>query len=334
MISVPSVVPNLPLTKHLLFETRDADEACDRVARVFRPHRLDCLTPAQDLAARQHVARLGKLALSYITYGADVEIDAGKMSTFFLIHLVPSGRCEINIGHRSLIGSANVGSVTSATMALRMRWSADCAHLVLKVERAALERHLSDLLGEEIMRPIEFEPELMIDTGFGASFHRCINFIAAELDCAESLVTSPLGVARVEQMLMTALLEAQPNSYSAALAKHASPAVPRHVMRAEEWIRAHPEQPLSIGDLVAVSGVSARTLFEGFRAFRGVTPMALLQMVRLEKAHADLRTAAFGETIAAIAFKWGFVNLGRFARDYRRRFGELPSETLRKAQGR
>lgn len=279
---------------------------------------------------RQNIARVGNLALSYITYGADVCIDPDRLSTFFLVHLIPAGRSEIHIGKRSLIGSAEMGSVTSPTLAMRMRWSADCAHLVLKLDRAALERHLCALLGDLVTRPIEFEPELSLTTGPGGGFRRLINFVAAELDQDDSLLRSPLGIAGIEQILMTALLGTQPSNYSDALAKQASPATPRHVMRAEDLIRAHPERPITVGDLTATSGVSARTLFEGFQRFRGTTPMALLRTIRLERVRAELEAAPPSENIAGIAFKWGIVHLGRFARDYRRRFGELPSHTLRK----
>jgi AraC-like DNA-binding protein len=323
----------LPLARHLLVQTSDVDEARERVGRVFCEHKLDSLSPGRALDMRQHVARFGNLALSYIGYGTDVRIDPGKLSTFFLVHLIPSGRSEIHIGDRALVGSSAVGAVTSPTTAMCMRWSADCAHLVLKIERAALERHLCDLLGDTAIRPIEFAPELPVETGFGAGLRRLIEFVTAELDRDDTLLSSPLGIAGIEQMLMTALLAAQPSNYTAALAGQGSRATPRHVMRAEDLIRSHPERPITVGDLAKVSGVSARTLFEGFRRFRGTTPMALLRAVRLEQARAELKAALPTENIAAIAFKWGIVHLGRFAHDYRLRFGELPSDTLRKGRG-
>ncbi len=105
-------------------------------------------------------------------------------------------------------------------------------------------------------------------------------------------------------------------------------------MRAEELIRSHPERAITVGYLTTASGVSARTLFDGFQRFRGTTPMALLRAVRLDQVHAELEAAPPNENIAGIAFKWGVVHLGRFARDYRRRFGELPSDTLRGSGGR
>jgi len=36
-------------------------------------------------------------------------------------------------------------------------------------------------------------------------------------------------------------------------------------------------------------------------------------------------------TVTGVAFACGFSNLGHFANDYRATFGELPSDTLRRA---
>ncbi len=62
------------------------------------------------------------------------------------------------------------------------------------------------------------------------------------------------------------------------------------------------------------------------------SPMSYLQRVRLEQAHRDLQVAdpAAGDTVAAIARRWGFAKPGHFASIYRRRYGVLPSHTLRR----
>jgi hypothetical protein len=52
---------------------------------------------------RQHVVHFGNLALSYITYGCAVSIDPGTLSTFFLVHFIPSGRCQIQVGRDELV---------------------------------------------------------------------------------------------------------------------------------------------------------------------------------------------------------------------------------------
>jgi AraC-like DNA-binding protein len=320
----------LPLARHLLVATRDLDEARERVAKVFCDHKLHYLGRNRALDMRQHVVRLGSMALSYITYGSEVSIDPGELSTFFLVHFIPSGRCEIKIGRNELVGSAATGSVTSPTLPMRMRWDAECAHLVVKIDRAALERHVSDLTGEAATRPIEFRTDLAVQSGRGAGVRRLVEFVAGELDRDDSLANARLAVASIEQTLMSCLLTAQPNNYSARLERRAQPAAPRHVTRAEDLICSFPDRPITIGDLTGVSGVSARALYEGFRRFRDSSPMAMLRSVRLERIRSELQSAAAGEKISDIALKWGIAHLGRFAADYRARFGELPSETFRR----
>jgi transcriptional regulator GlxA family with amidase domain len=100
----------------------------------------------------------------------------------------------------------------------------------------------------------------------------------------------------------------------------------------EEYIEANWKQPLNIESLAAVTGGSARSIFKAFKETRGVSPMAFVKSVRLKHARALLQ--AKDETISVIdvAFQCGFLNPGHFARDYRRAFGELPSETLRVAK--
>ncbi len=76
--------------------------------------------------------------------------------------------------------------------------------------------------------------------------------------------------------------------------------------------------------------VSVRTLQEAFRKHVGMPPMAYVSEVRLERVHGQLRAAAPGSTtVAEVAYQWGFAHLGRFARRYRERYGETPSQTLR-----
>jgi AraC-like DNA-binding protein len=177
-------------------------------------------------------------------------------------------------------------------------------------------------------RPIEFDPKLDVQQGLGASLQRIVEFVANELDRDNSLLGSPLSLTNIEQALMTGLLTAQNSNFSTALARRAMPPAPRHVVRAEEFIHAHPELPITIGDLTEASGVSARALYEGFRRFRGTTPMVMLRTVRLECVRRELQSAASTPVIADIAFKWGVAHLGHFAAEYRARFGELPSETI------
>jgi transcriptional regulator GlxA family with amidase domain len=57
----------------------------------------------------------------------------------------------------------------------------------------------------------------------------------------------------------------------------------------------------------------------------------MLKAIRLEHVNAELMAGGSSNSVTDVAIKWGFVHLGRFAQMYRDRYGELPSETLRRA---
>ncbi len=62
-----------------------------------------------------------------------------------------------------------------------------------------------------------------------------------------------------------------------------------------------------------------------------ISPIAYSKQKRLEAVHRTLLTAEPStNSITEVATQWGFFHLGRFARDYRQLFGELPSETLKR----
>jgi AraC-like DNA-binding protein len=102
------------------------------------------------------------------------------------------------------------------------------------------------------------------------------------------------------------------------------------VERAREFISAHAAEPLRLSVLADTLGVSQRALQLGFKRAIGCTPSEYLLRQRLELAKAQLLAATDAMTVAQVAVSCGFANPGAFAGRYRRAFGELPSETLRR----
>jgi len=128
---------------------------------------------------------------------------------------------------------------------------------------------------------------------------------------------------------MTALLLSHPHNYSEALEHLDKPIAPRGVKRAIDYIESHLESVITLGDIVAASGVPGRTLFRHFKDYRGISPIGYLRMARFKRVREALQQAEPEEDVSEIAVRWGFEHLGRFAVDYRKRFGERPSETLK-----
>jgi transcriptional regulator GlxA family with amidase domain len=92
------------------------------------------------------------------------------------------------------------------------------------------------------------------------------------------------------------------------------------------------DQRLTLTTLCKEVGVPARTFRMCCSAFLGVGPMRYLTLRRLNNARAALRRAdPATASVAGVARKHHFTELGRFAVLYRTTFGELPSTTLQTA---
>ncbi len=97
--------------------------------------------------------------------------------------------------------------------------------------------------------------------------------------------------------------------------------------RALSFIEDNLDEAITIRSLCEEVGIGWTTLVHVFREHFGVTPKAYLRSVRLHRARGDLLDAAPKAPIADVANRWGFWHMGQFAADYRRLFGELPSDT-------
>jgi len=101
------------------------------------------------------------------------------------------------------------------------------------------------------------------------------------------------------------------------------------VARAQAYMRAHVDEPLSIEDLCRALQVSRRTLQYSFQEVLQVNPVRYLRTLRLNGVRRTLRSTQPQASVHDIAARWGFWHMSRFADDYRRMFGELPSQTTR-----
>lgn len=115
-----------------------------------------------------------------------------------------------------------------------------------------------------------------------------------------------------------------------ATAPEATAALPRDVARVLAWAPGHLHEPITLHGLARIAGVPPRTLETHFMRFVGTTPLGWLRQARLTHARRTLLEAGDRVTVGGVAQSSGFTQLGRFAAQYARRFGELPSETLRR----
>ena len=103
----------------------------------------------------------------------------------------------------------------------------------------------------------------------------------------------------------------------------------RIIRRSLNYVEANLSRTISIADLSRVTATSVSKLERTFRNELGMTPSRYIAARRLVTARRFLGLAeSTATTVASVAHDAGFKHLGRFSGAYRRRFGELPRETL------
>jgi AraC-like DNA-binding protein len=102
--------------------------------------------------------------------------------------------------------------------------------------------------------------------------------------------------------------------------------------RLESTVASRPDRPLTMRELSAAVGAPERTIRMLCVEFLDMSPLAYARLRRLNLARlALMRTERGSTSVARVARKYGFSELGRFAAAYRAVFGEPPSATLRDA---
>ena len=108
--------------------------------------------------------------------------------------------------------------------------------------------------------------------------------------------------------------------------------IPHDLKKAIEFIRQGGNRKISMADLAAHCGVPERTLRNHFHSFLAVSPLEYWRRFRLAAAREELLEGPGDISITEVAMRFGFTHFGRFSGQYRRRFGETPSATLRRSR--
>ena len=102
------------------------------------------------------------------------------------------------------------------------------------------------------------------------------------------------------------------------------------VHRVQDALAADARREWDMPSLAALANVSERHLLRLFREHAGVTPLELLESIRLERARTSLER---GQTVTRAADDAGFSSGLQLRRAWRRQWGGSPRDAMKMAQG-
>jgi AraC-like DNA-binding protein len=325
------IFASAPLQRYPVHATTDIDLVHTAVADILCPHKIAVSGSARpEREALINHAPLPNGAIIYLVYGTEIRVDVSQLG-FFLLEIPLSGTSTTYCGDGQVLSGPGQAVVAGPYQQFASEWTVDCSKLLIKLESAALESYLSTLLGRRQIRALDFDMDMDLNADSSATLLRTVQWILDELDQPESLLnTAPLAAQQYQRMLMWTLLHCQPNNFSEELAAREQPQTPHYIRQTEHFIQTHYGESISLEQLVEHANVSERTLLEGFKRYRDVSPMKLLKLTRLDYVHLALKEAdPANNNVTDLALACGFSQLGKFSTEYKERFGESPSDTLK-----
>ncbi|MGE3287008.1 MAG: AraC family transcriptional regulator [Pseudonocardia sp.] len=305
--------------------TGSVEEAHARAEQLMTRHRMQVVRDDEPFAARIDTDEYDGLGVMHFSFGAEVLVESAPLEDFVTVHVPLSGRLRVEHRGTRTVADPRHGAVFSAHGPMTLGWERGLDLFVIKLDRAAVQQRLRDLVGAPPRGPLLFDVAADL-YGDGRALAGAVDLARRTFAAAGPAGPSTLVRGELRHAVTTALLLGHRHSHTADVLAPQPPPPPRALRRALELITDGP--PLTSAELARQVGVAERTLYAAFRRRFGLSPGAYGRALRLDRVRAELLAGGDGVSVREVAERHGFQHPGRFAAAYRARFGELPSATL------
>ena len=295
-----------------------------------QPSCTEAASETDSFKAVENYVQLANVSIGFCSYDSKTIVDFAE-SDFTRLQIPLKGASTTILGGRAFSVNEQKPCIVPAGQPVRVVFESGYEQLILRLKTSALERALVALLGARPRGALIFEPVASPIQPNALFLRELTIFLARQLNSTG--VEFPSAVLNeLEQALLVAFLSACRHNFSEALRGDVKEAAPRVVRLAEEYIEASWDRAITIEELASQTRTSIRSLYAAFKKYRGFSPMAFAKAVRLRRARQMLLEANQRASVSQVAYRCGFANLGHFANDFRKMFGELPSEVRARAR--
>ena len=251
---------------------RDVDELVEITAPATRPHRIRPLTRDAALDAHVETVTSVHMALTHMTYGADVTVIPGEVDPeTFLFPLSLAGRGRLTYGNDVLVIAGDAATMIAPYRPFQSEIRADYDQIIVAVRSSLVETVAGRLLGDGAGTPLD----LPLGT-----FHPSAPVVAL-LETTALFATDQTGsvssgvLAKLEEAVVESILISMPTIETAVPRPSAVPS--KRLKDAMSYMIAHLSEPLTVGDVASRVGVTSRSLQLAFQRELGETPMSWLR---------------------------------------------------------
>ncbi|WP_027184205.1 AraC family transcriptional regulator [Desulfovibrio inopinatus] len=324
-----------PLRQKHRTHSRDWDEIRSFCDSVYMPYQVRPLKKDRHPNATMYSTKVGSIVVTKFGYGVPIRLsDFSPEAGNILVLTTLQGTLRHGVERKKHAVTVSGESFVADCSRTEYWLEGDAQHLQynLTIPHAKMEATALDWLGfipDDTLwkRKVKFG-------GVHSSWWAFLAYLMQVISENPPPKKQPHLIAHVEQSLCLQLLVSWTEQAGLDLSPEHWSVAPKYILRAEEYMRAHAQQAPTLSEVARVSGVSIRALSGAFRRYRGMTPYTFLREQRLQGIRKALRRSSENDTISTIVSDWGYCNFGVFAKAYKNRFGELPSETVKRSHYR
>lgn len=312
-----SIAP--PLLMKSAYWGQDIDSLLDSVQNRTPTLRFKLLTQKRsNNNAYMAVSEVNKLQLAFIRYGSMVEF-LSQIDDSYIFVINFGGKCSIKLNNLDLCTNQQV-TLLPPKSNLEHIYSADCGHLIL--------RFLPDKHHDQLFAPLFDDCAMHCNPKVNEAIYNLCRHFLQKCEYAETKASVRERVHSLKQELYQVLANQTVIRNVATTEALLTELASSPVSAAIDFIKENPQWDYSIESLTQLLAVSRRTLYDQFKRHTGTTPYRYYKNFKLGLTRLDLLKYGNKLSITEIASSHGFTHLGRFSSEYRKVFGELPTQTV------
>ena len=305
-----------------VFERADPYAVSDYVNQHVGAHCIRLPTTGFPEASLNH-RKFASLDLCRISYGGSVRVTSPALETIYHLQVLLKGHCRSQCRGQEHFYVPGELLLINPDDPVDLTYSADCEKFIVKLPVSLFENTCLEnrwMLPQSGIRFTAARHDMRELEGFS----NLLMLICEEAEAASSMPQVQEHYVRIIASKLLGLLgnnvqRQQPQTQVSSFEQ------------VVDYIEQNLTQDIGIEQLLAVARVSERSLYALFERHAGISPRDYVRQRKLDSIHAQLLDpSSVVRSVTEIALDYGFLHLGRFADVYRRRFGELPSDTYKR----
>ncbi|MEE1924605.1 AraC family transcriptional regulator [Pseudomonas sp. 148P] len=305
-----------------VFRHADPYAVSDYVNRHVGQHCIGLSRSTHPLASLNH-RKFADLDLCRISYGGSVRVTSPALETIYHLQVLLSGNCLWRGHQREHHLVPGELLLINPDDPVDLTYSEDCEKFILKVPVKVLEAVCDEHRWQRPDSGVRFlRNHYRLDELEG--FASLLAMVCQEAEASDPLLRVQSHYSQIVGSKLLSLLTTNIRRESLGTSSAS-------FERITDYIERNLKQELSSEHLAEQARMSVRSLYALFERQLGITPKQYIRQRKLECIHACLSDPdCLVRSLTELALDYGFLHLGRFSESYRRQFGELPSDTLKR----